>query len=576
MDSHFPGSSSQAAVTLERGHWVARCATAFALAVLSVLFTPLPPIQAGDATHPVGATLVVAQPFPHTQAADATHPVGATLVVAQPFAHTQAADATPQEQAIARLNELRAHAQSPPVQGDPALRQAAAAHAAYFALHGFTGHRQEPVRPGFTGATPADRMKAAGFTGACSGETASSLGDDPVAAVEALVNSVYHRTVMLNPALTRVGYGQSAGGSVFVFGGCLDGAPELERLYVYPGAGQTAVPLSFKPSTERPNPLPDAAGYVGSPISIGVAPWADMPPEITEVRIVDQTGIPLPYRRVDDGGWAYFMTVLPLGAGQTYTVRIVGHAAGSAVGAFARTWSFTTQSAFLPRTLRLRFTRGTPRLLSEFEEEGFACYGQTAAHPPTLSGSVLVLPCYDVADVSEAYGAAPFLSEFRRIGGVDALGYPLTRAITYGGKPTQFFQKGALQWEPLTRSFRFLDIFDILSARGFDAALAAEYLIPPPDDTAPDAGLTWDAVVARHLAIMDGAPAIAAFVLDTPDWLARYGLPMSVRDYGDVVVLRAQRAAFQWWRVDTPFARAGDVTVVNSGEIAKALGAPVR
>ena len=113
-----------------------------------------------------------------------------------PVAPIHAAGANPQEQAIARLNELRAHAQSPPVQADSALQQAAEAHAAYYAVNGFTGHQQDPLKSGFTGTTPADRMQAAGFAGKCSGESASSIGDDPVAAVDALVNSVYHRTVM--------------------------------------------------------------------------------------------------------------------------------------------------------------------------------------------------------------------------------------------------------------------------------------------------------------------------------------------------------------------------------------------
>ena len=91
-----------------------------------------------------------------------------------------------------------------------------------------------------------------------------------------------------------------------------------------------------------------------------------------------------------------------------------------------------------------------------------------------------------------------------------------------------------------------------------------------------DDGLNWDQVAARHMAIMYEVPAIANFVLKTPNWLERYGLPTSSHDYGNVVVVRTQRAAFQWWRVDTPFAKAGEVTVVNSGDIAKALGAFVR
>ena len=498
------------------------------------------------------------------------------VVLAAPHALLQAADATPQELAIARLNELRAHARVPPVQADPALQQAAAGHAAYYAENGFTGHGQDPLRPGFSGATPLDRIKAAGFAGRCTGESASTISGDPVAAVDALVNSVYHRTTMLHPALTFLGYGQSAGGSVFNHGGCLTGAPDTDRIYFYPGDGQADVPIEFLPKTERPNPLPDIAGYVGSPISIGASPWSDELLEVTDVQIVDQAGVRLPYHRVDDGGLAYFMTALPLGAGQTFTVRISGNTMGSDASAFTRSWSFSTQSAYLPFTLRLRFLKGTPRLLTEYVTEDIACYGQTTGQAPTLVASVVTLPCFDIVNDSQAYGAVPFLAEFQRIGGVEALGYPLTRAITFEGKPTQFFQKGVMQWQPAARTFVYLNVFDILSDKGFDPVLATQFIIPPPADTSADAGLNWELVVARHMAIMQGVPAISRFVLDSPNWLDRYGLPMSIQDYGDVVVVRAQRAAFQWWRVDTAFAKAGEVTVVNSGEIAKELGAFVR
>ncbi len=498
------------------------------------------------------------------------------IILCAPFAPAQASDATPQEQAITRLNELRAHAKSPPVQADASLQQAAESQAAYYAENGFTGHHQDPTGAGFTGATPTDRIRAAGFTGRCTGESASSISDSPVAAVDALVNSVYHRTIMLHPALTFVGYGQSVGGSVFNFGGCLDDSPDVDRLYVYPGDGQADVPTSFLPMTERPNPLPDIEGFVGSPISVGVSPWLQESLKITSLHIVDQAGVSLSYRRVDDDSWAYFMTELPLGAGQTFTVSIAGNAEGSDVGTFARTWSFSTQSAFLPYVLELRFVQGTPHLVTEYEADDFACFSQTTGQSPTLAGEVVTLPCYDVVDGSKSYGAVPFLAEFRRIGGVAALGYPLTRAITYEGRPTQFFQKGVLQWQPATRSFVYLNVFDQLSAKGFDPVLAARYLIPPPDDTSADDGLNWDQVAGRHLAILYQAPAIARYVQNTPNWLDRFGLPMSIQDYGNVVVVRAQRAAFQWWRVDTTFAAAGDVTIVNSGEIAKALGAFVR
>ena len=532
MDWQLFRGSSHATVMIRHGPVLVRCLVACALAVLVILLAPRVSLQA--------------------------------------------ATASPQEQAIARLNELRAHALVDPVEADSALQQAAEAHAAYYAENGFSGHQQDPLNTGFTGVTPADRMQAAGFAGKCSGESASSIGDDPVAAVDALVNSVYHRTVMLHPALTFVGYGQSAGGSVFNFGGCLEGAQDVDRLYIYPGDGQADVPTGFLPKIEQPNPLPDSAGFVGSPISVGVSPWLEESLAITNMQIVDQAGVSLSYRRVDDGSWAYFMTDLPLGAGQTFTVNITGNAAESEVGGFVRTWSFTTESAYLPYTIHLRFREGPPRLLTEYESDDFACYGQTTGHTPTLAEATVTLPCYDVVNDSDWYDAVPFLTEFQRVGGVGALGYPLTRAITFEGRPTQFFQKGILQWRPAAQSFAYLNVFDILSEKGFDPILAAQYLIPPPFDTSVDDGLNWDQVMARHIAIMAEVPAIASHVLGTPNWLDRYGLPMSIQDYGDVVVVRAQRAAFQWWRIDTSFAKAGDVTVVNSGDIAKALGAFVR
>ena len=41
---------------------------------------------------------------------------------------------------------------------------------------------------------------------------------------------------------------------------------------------------------------------------------------------------------------------------------------------------------------------------------------------------------------------------------------------------------------------------------------------------------------------------------------------------GNVMVLRAQRGVLQKWLVDTPWASAGQVTVANSGDLAKEAG----
>ena len=58
-----------------------------------------------------------------------------------------------------------------------------------------------------------------------------------------------------------------------------------------------------------------------------------------------------------------------------------------------------------------------------------------------------------------------------------------------------------------------------------------------------------------------------------PDPIALYGLPMAlIEDMGDVLVLRAQRGIIQKWLVHTPWARAGQVTIANSGDLAKEAG----
>jgi hypothetical protein len=57
-----------------------------------------------------------------------------------------------------------------------------------------------------------------------------------------------------------------------------------------------------------------------------------------------------------------------------------------------------------------------------------------------------------------------------------------------------------------------------------------------------------------------------------PLHVEHYGLPMSFREYEEVFVIRMQRTVFQRWKVETPFAQVGDVTIANGGEVAKELG----
>ncbi len=107
---------------------------------------------------------------------------------------------------------------------------------------------------------------------------------------------------------------------------------------------------------------------------------------------------------------------------------------------------------------------------------------------------------------------------------------------------------------------------------GKDPELEASKLTPPSRDWSGHVGLEWAAVVLRHLAVLDENPAIKAKFLADSDWLNHYGLPMAYEDLGDVRIMRAQRAVFQQWMIEVPWASAGQVVVANGGDIAKELG----
>ena len=173
--------------------------------------------------------------------------------------------------------------------------------------------------------------------------------------------------------------------------------------------------------------------------------------------------------------------------------------------------------------------------------------------------------------VSDA-GGVGFWSAFQARGGVPAVGYPASRRFDLRGFTYQVMQKEVFQWRPEAGTIAFMNVFDALHDAGLDSWLNSSQQIPPPFDTTPDSGLPFARVIARHQQLLSRAPAIRARYFADPDGLDDYGLPMSVKDYGPVIVVRCQRAAFQYWKVAMPFARAGTVTLVNGGDVAKAAG----
>jgi len=190
-------------------------------------------------------------------------------------------------------------------------------------------------------------------------------------------------------------------------------------------------------------------------------------------------------------------------------------------------------------------------------------FTQTNGSPPGASRAG-----YSIIDDA----AAPLWSEYQRLGGVATLGYPASRRFAWHGFVSQVTQKAVLQWRPEVGEVYFANIFDLLHESGKDDWLMSTRQVPPPWDTADDAGLDWPAVVRRHLSFLDANPAIRAAYWGDSDPLSHFGLPMSSADFGSVFVVRAQRAVFQYWRTDVPWAPAGSVTVGNGGDVAKEAG----
>ncbi|HEX6511254.1 MAG TPA: hypothetical protein VF157_03075 [Chloroflexota bacterium] len=176
---------------------------------------------------------------------------------------------------------------------------------------------------------------------------------------------------------------------------------------------------------------------------------------------------------------------------------------------------------------------------------------------------------YSVVDDDQA----TMWAEFQRLGGVAALGYPISqRYVLADGLTYQAFQKGILQWLPTEHRAQLANVFDQLSAAGRDAWLTTFKQTPPSREWSADQGQPWDTIVTNHLALLDANPAIRTAYLTDPSAVQHYGLPMGYADYGSLAVLRCQRAVFQQWKVATQFATTNQVLLANGGDNAKDAG----
>ena len=163
----------------------------------------------------------------------------------------------------------------------------------------------------------------------------------------------------------------------------------------------------------------------------------------------------------------------------------------------------------------------------------------------------------------------PLWSTYQALGGVTYLGYPISRRFNAHGDSQQLFQRVLLRGQA-GGEVTPAALLDDLHAAGFDDELAQRWGIPSlqlPATGASAAGaerINW---------LLGDRPALRAFVTSAPDAQRLLGVPTSsVHDMGAYYIVRFQNGALQEWKQDVPWAKAGDVTVANVGEMAAELG----
>jgi uncharacterized protein YkwD len=229
-------------------------------------------------------------------------------------------DATTAE-ARRSIARIRAMAGLKPLVCDAAASAAARGHCGYVVANGVLTHVQVPGRPGFTGVTFADRLRAAGFRLDGGGEVIATVsGATAITGASGFMNSVYHRAMFLRSETTVFGYGAYGGCATIDFGRPLDAAKMPIERVVWPPDGATGVATTFHASRETPNPVPGSVD-VGTPISvIGVGANAN---------VAIAMGVPgtLITHQSDPNhlvrpGEAHFVPARPLGAHKQYTVAV--------------------------------------------------------------------------------------------------------------------------------------------------------------------------------------------------------------------------------------------------------------
>jgi uncharacterized protein YkwD len=236
------------------------------------------------------------------------------------------------------------------------LDRSAQAHSDYQRLNNTVTHDEQSNKPGFTGATVEDRVRAAGYTlvpDYASGEIiAATANNTGFFMAEELVTAIYHRFVMFEPLFKDMGSGAATTSANYVYfttnlGATRGYSPGLpsHTIVTWPFNGQTGVQPNFNSDFEEPDPVPDV-NEVGYPISVHANLTETIGVQSFTVR--PRGGSNLATRLLVKGqdknttmaSVASIVPLSPLAAKTTYEVSFNGTVGGTSV---SKSWSFTTK-----------------------------------------------------------------------------------------------------------------------------------------------------------------------------------------------------------------------------------------
>lgn len=260
-------------------------------------------------------------------------------------------------------NAKRAQLGLPPVAFQAAVAQAATNHSLYSQTNNAPGHYETAGTPGFTGATPADRVTALYPTNSVGEIVAGRTGAFPASTepIEDLFDAPFHRGIMVfDFVFAGVGVAQTTDPTKFSvltvdFADYKAFVPD-NQLIAYPFPGQANAKAAWL-DIESPDPLAAApqsytGQMVGYPITLSGAGNASFSNVV--FKITDPTGAAVPCQEVDNSNnseatrLALCVPFKPLLASTAYNVSVTGSLTNTTIPspqAFAVSWSFTTQPA---------------------------------------------------------------------------------------------------------------------------------------------------------------------------------------------------------------------------------------